>query len=91
MYAAERADSVAFFNKEPLFLGVNGAKPNMNGKPWEGNVPAWCCWMCSLSWGVQFRFPLLDAVKADDVFLMSLSTCSFFPFGNNQTKSHCKC
>lgn len=32
--------------------------------------------MCSLSWGVQFRFLLLDAVKTNDVLLMLLSTCS---------------
>lgn len=47
----------------------------MNGKPWEGKVPARWCWMCSLSWGIQFRFLLLAAVKTN-VFLMLLSTCS---------------
>lgn len=61
--------------KEPLFLGMNGVKPNMNGKPWEGKVPAQGCWMCSLSWGIQLMFLLLDAVKTNDVFLMLFFTC----------------
>lgn len=48
----------------------------MNGKPWEGEVPALWCWMCSLSWGIQFRLLLQDAVRSNDVFLMLFSTCS---------------
>lgn len=61
----------------------------MNGKPWEGEVPAWCCWMCSLSWGIQFRLQLLDAVRSNDVFLMLFSTCSV-PLKTTKPKSHCK-
>lgn len=33
IYTARRVDSLALFNKEPLFFGMNGVKPNMNGRP----------------------------------------------------------
>lgn len=61
----------------------------MNGKPWEGEVPALWCWMCSLSWGIQFRLLLLDAVRSNDVFLMLFSTCSV-PLKITKQDSHCK-
>lgn len=75
--------------KSLFFHGVSGVEPSMNGKPWEGEVPALWCWMCSLSWGIQFRLLLLDAVRSNDVFLMLFSTCSV-PLKITKQDSHCK-
>lgn len=76
IHTAKRADSVAFWNKKPLFSWCEWSEAKYE---WETMGRRSACSVVLdvlLSWGIQFRLLLLDAVRSNDVFLMLFSTCS---------------